>query len=161
MFCCILRPIVSVSLASVHWLLQKAGVLWFRSVVFLFVFFLIIFLKWEWIIAVVGRKKTLLLLFFFLPLCYPKTIFFYWKGQCLIFVCVYVCVCVCLFMWFMRTQICIMTWVWHRYYKEKVIYEDIFSVPIIQNAYKSYSVRFFGGKVEMHRLLWGLSLGVG
>ncbi len=32
-------------------------------------------------------------------------------------VCVYVCVCVCvcvcvgMFMWFMRTQICIMTWV--------------------------------------------------
>ncbi len=47
-------------------------------------------------------------------------------------------------MWFMRTQICIMTWVWHRYYKEKVIYEDIFSVPIIQNAYKSYRVSFLG-----------------
>ncbi len=50
-------------------------------------------------------------------------------------ICVCVCVCVCgcvgMFMWFMRTQICIMTWVWHRYYKEKVIYEDIFSVPII------------------------------
>ncbi len=46
-------------------------------------------------------------------------------------VCVCVCVCVGMFMWFMRTQICIMTWVWHRYYKEKVIYEDIFSVPII------------------------------
>ncbi len=53
--------------------------------------------------------------------------------------CVSVCVCVCececvcvgMFMWFMRTQICIMTWVLHRYYKEKVIYEDIFSVPII------------------------------
>ncbi len=42
-----------------------------------------------------------------------------------------VCVCVGMFMWFMRTQICIITWVWHRYYKEKVIYEDIFSVPII------------------------------
>ncbi len=28
-----------------------------------------------------------------------------------------VCVCVGMFMWFMRTQICIMTWVWHRYYK--------------------------------------------
>ncbi len=25
--------------------------------------------------------------------------------------CVCVCVCVCMFMWFMRTQICIMTWV--------------------------------------------------
>ncbi len=48
-------------------------------------------------------------------------------------VCVCVCVCVWggMFMWFMGTQICIMTWVWHRYYKEKVIYEDIFSVPII------------------------------
>ncbi len=51
-----------------------------------------------------------------------------------------VCVCVGgggggggggMFMWLMRTHICIMTWVWHRYYKEKVIYEDIFSVPII------------------------------
>ncbi len=37
-----------------------------------------------------------------------------------------------------------MTWVWHRYYKEKVIYEDIFSVPIIQNAYESYRVSFLG-----------------
>ncbi len=47
--------------------------------------------------------------------------------------CVCVCVCVCggMFMWFMRTQICIMTCIWHRYYKEKVIYEDIFGVPII------------------------------
>ncbi len=30
-----------------------------------------------------------------------------------------------------------------------MIYEDIFSVPIIQNAYKSYRVSFLGGKVEM------------
>ncbi len=30
-----------------------------------------------------------------------------------------------------------------------MIYEDIFSVPIIQNAYKSYRVSFFGGTVEM------------
>ncbi len=45
--------------------------------------------------------------------------------------CVCVCVCVGMFMWFMKTQICIMTGVRHRYYKEKVIYEDIFSVPII------------------------------
>ncbi len=44
----------------------------------------------------------------------------------------------------MRTQICIMTW-YDRYYKEKVIYEDIFNVPIIQNAYKSYRV-IFGGR---------------
>ncbi len=36
-----------------------------------------------------------------------------------------------------------------------MIYEDIFSVPIIQNAYKSYSVSLFVGKVEVH------SLGVG
>ncbi len=40
---------------------------------------------------------------------------------------------------------CIMTWVRHRQYKEKVIYEDIFSVPIIQNVSKSYRVSFFGG----------------
>ncbi len=38
-----------------------------------------------------------------------------------------------------------MTWVWRGYHKEKVIYEDIFSVPIIQNAYKSYRESFFGG----------------
>ncbi len=35
-----------------------------------------------------------------------------------------------------------MTW-YDRYYKDKVIYEDIFNVPIIQNAYKSYRVIFF------------------
>ncbi len=35
-----------------------------------------------------------------------------------------------------------------------MIYEDMFSVPIIQNAYKSYRVFFLrGGGVEMHRLL--------
>ncbi len=92
------------------------------------------------------------------PLCFS-----WYRGFQLLMlcVCVCVCVCVCMFMWFMRTQICIMTSVWHRYYKEKVIYEDSFSVPIIQNAYKSYRVRFFWGKVEMHHLLWGLSLGVG
>ncbi len=33
----------------------------------------------------------------------------------------------------------------------KVIYENIFSVPIIQNASKSYRV-FSVGKVEMHYL---------
>ncbi len=37
-----------------------------------------------------------------------------------------------------------MTW----YYKEKVIYEDIFSFPIIQKAYKSYRISFFE-KVNM------------
>ncbi len=41
----------------------------------------------------------------------------------------------------------------NRYYKEKVIYKDIFSVPIIKNAYKSYRVSFLGGKVEMHSLV--------
>ncbi len=60
----------------------------------------------------------------------PK-LHFYFNGLQWRVVCVCVCVCVGMFMWFMRTQICIMTWVWHRYYKEKVIYEDIFSVPII------------------------------
>ncbi len=52
-------------------------------------------------------------------------------------------------------------WKYFEYYKEKVINEDIFSVPIIQNAYKSYRDSFLGGGVEMHSLLWGLSLGVG
>ncbi len=33
-----------------------------------------------------------------------------------------------------------------------MIYEDIFSVPIIQNAYKSYRVSFLGGKVEMNKV---------
>ncbi len=33
----------------------------------------------------------------------------------------------------------------------KVIYENIFSVPIIQNASKSYRV-FSVGKVEMHKV---------
>ncbi len=32
-------------------------------------------------------------------------------------------------------------------------YEDIFSVSIIQNVYKSYRVSFFGGEVEMHSLM--------
>ncbi len=48
--------------------------------------------------------------------------------------CVCVCVCVCGFMWFMRTQICIITWVWQRYYNLKVFYEDTAYVPIIQKA---------------------------
>ncbi len=59
-------------------------------------------------------------------------------------VCVCVCVCVGMFMWFMRTQICIMTWVWHRYYKEKVIYEDIFSVPIIKTLINHTEWVFWG-----------------
>ncbi len=32
-----------------------------------------------------------------------------------------------------------------------MIYEDIFSVPIIKNAYKSYRVSFFGGKYKCVR----------
>jgi len=44
-----------------------------------------------------------------------------------------------------------MTQVQHRYYKEKVIYEDIFSVPVIQKAYKSYRMSFFE-KVKMHKV---------
>ncbi len=43
-----------------------------------------------------------------------------------------------------------MTCVWQGF-KEKVIYEDIFSVPIIQKAYKSYRVSFFE-KVKMHKV---------
>ncbi len=39
-----------------------------------------------------------------------------------------------------------MTQVQHRYYKEKVIYEDIFSVPVIQKAYKSYRMSFLESK---------------
>ncbi len=34
--------------------------------------------------------------------------------------------------------------------KEKVIYEDIFSVPIFQKASKSYRVSYFFEKVKMH-----------
>ncbi len=41
-----------------------------------------------------------------------------------------------------------------------MLYEDIFSVPIIQNAYKSYRVSFLGGKVEMHHYAL-YKLGVG
>ncbi len=29
-----------------------------------------------------------------------------------VFVCMCVCVCVCVCVWFMRTQMCIMTWIW-------------------------------------------------
>ena len=36
-----------------------------------------------------------------------------------------VCVCVFLYAWFMRTQMCIMTWVLHWYYDVNMKYEDI------------------------------------
>ncbi len=35
-----------------------------------------------------------------------------------------------------------MTGIINLFYKEKVIYEDIFSLPIMQNAYKSYRVSY-------------------
>ncbi len=38
-----------------------------------------------------------------------------------------------------------------RYYNEKVIYEDIFTVPIIQKAYKSYRIKIFE-KVKMQKV---------
>ncbi len=74
---------------------------------------------------------------------------------------IYVCVCACV-----RVRACVRVcvhvvyedthlyndtvWhrVWNRNYKEKVIYEDIFSVPIIQKAYKWYRISFFE-KVKM------------
>ncbi len=49
------------------------------------------------------------------------------------------------------------------YYKEKGIYGDIFSVPIIKKAYKSNRISFFE-KVKMQFLksfLLGVGLGVG
>ncbi len=52
-------------------------------------------------------------------------------------VCVCVCACLC--------------GLWHGYYKKNVIYENIFSVPIIQKAYKSYRMSFFA-QVKMHKV---------
>ncbi len=73
---------------------------------------------------------------------------------------IYTCVCVCVHVYLVYEDRLVLWHRYDRYYKEKVIFEDIFSVPIIQNAYKSYSVRFLGGKFK-YSLLWGLSLGVG
>ncbi len=74
------------------------------------------------------------------------------------FKCVCVCVCVCMCAC-VRVCVCVCVCVCGVYedtnvykdmgmpgIKEKVIYEDIFSVPIIQSTYKWYRVRFFGGK---------------
>ncbi len=36
-----------------------------------------------------------------------------------------------------------------------------FQCPHNSNAYKIIQSGVFGGKIEMHRLMWGLSLGVG
>ncbi len=47
------------------------------------------------------------------------------------FVCVCVCVCVC--EWVCE-HIWIMTGVWHKYYKEKVTYEDITPYPHISKG---------------------------
>ncbi len=44
-------------------------------------------------------------------------------------VCVCGCVCECTFLWQMRTQICIMTQVWHKFYKKKVTFQDITPCP--------------------------------
>ncbi len=43
-------------------------------------------------------------------------------------------VCVHFFGWFTGIHICVMTWVWQRYYNVKVVYEDTANVPIIQKA---------------------------
>ncbi len=59
-------------------------------------------------------------------------------------VCVRACVCVCVHVYVAYEDTNLYNdMVWHRYYKEKVIYEDIFSVLIIQNAYFEWV--FFGG----------------
>ncbi len=66
--------------------------------------------------------------------------------------CVCVCVCVCVYVVYEDT-ICIMGIIhgYDGYYKEKVIYGDIFSVPIIKKAYKSNRISFFE-KVKMHKV---------
>ncbi len=38
------------------------------------------------------------------------------------------------FLWFTGTQMCLITWVWQRYYNMKVVYEDTAYVPVIQKA---------------------------
>ncbi len=61
-------------------------------------------------------------------------------------VCVRACVCVCVHVYVVYEDTHLYNdMVWHRYYKEKVIYEDIFSVLIIQNAYFKWV--FLGGEV--------------
>jgi len=50
-----------------------------------------------------------------------------------------VCVCVCArFLWFMRRQIGVMTWVLHWYYDVNMKYEDISWVFIFKIALKTY-----------------------
>ncbi len=56
---------------------------------------------------------------------------FIWKHKH-VYVCVCVCVCVCVHVYVVYEDTNLYNdMVWHRYYKENVIYEDIFSVPII------------------------------
>ncbi len=52
----------------------------------------------------------------------------------------FVCVCVYVYVVYEDTHLYNDTGIT----QEMVIYEDIFSVPIIQNAYKSYRVSFLG-----------------
>ncbi len=51
-------------------------------------------------------------------------------------VCVCVCVvCVCVLVFVVYgDKICLITWVWQRYYNLKVVYEDTAYVPVIQKA---------------------------
>ncbi len=53
---------------------------------------------------------------------------------CVLCVCVCVCVCVCAGLCGLWGQICLITWVWQRYYNLKVFYEDTAYVPVIQKA---------------------------
>ncbi len=49
--------------------------------------------------------------------------------------CVCVCVCVCVLVFVVYgDKICLITWVWQRYYNLKVVYEDTAYVPVIQKA---------------------------
>ncbi len=66
-----------------------------------------------------------------------------------------VCVCVCVvrgFMWFMRTQICIITWVMTEVLQFEGVYEDTAYVPVIQKAKKHTKWCFFEN-LKMHTVL--------
>ncbi len=87
---------------------------------------------------------------------------------CVVCVCVCVCVvcvcvCVCGFMWFMRTQICLITWVlWQRYYNLKCFMRDTALCPRNSKGLKKHTKWLFFWNLKMHHsLLCGLSLGVG
>ncbi len=59
---------------------------------------------------------------------------------CVCVLCVCVCVCVCVLLVFVvyGDKICLITWVWQRYYNLKVFYEDTAYVPVIQKGLKTY-----------------------